>query len=89
MPHKLFDDAVRDDKEGIYPNLEADRFRQRSSGHGAQGLNTRHLMRAWGSNVKPIIKGKISSRMNLTVLNEGGDMDNRPSQKKTFFGNSK
>ena len=58
--HKLIDDTVRDDKKDVNPNLEADRFRQRSSGHGAQGLNSRHVTRAWGPNENPVIERKTS-----------------------------
>ena len=84
--HKLIDDTIRDNKKDINPNLEADRFRQRSSGHGAQGLNSRHVMRAWGPNEKPIIERKISSRINLAGLNEEGDMNtakNKLLEKRT------
>ena len=33
-------------------------------------MNSRHLMRAWGSNEKPIIESKISSKIHLAGLNK-------------------
>ena len=43
--HKLIDDTVRNDKESVKQNLNPVRFQQRSSGHGAQGSNNRHIMK--------------------------------------------
>ena len=81
--HKLIDDktkdnhtkdTVRNDEKDVNPNLKADRFRQRSSGHGAQGLNSTHTTRAWGPNEETINERQTSSRMNLAGLNKEGDL---------------
>ena len=81
--HKLIDDntrdnqhsprdTVRNDDRDANPNLKADRFRQRSSGHGAQGLNRRHTTRVWGPNKEIINREPRSPRMTLANSGEDG-----------------
>ena len=95
--HKLIDDNVRNDQQfprdtirrddwNVNLTLKADRFRQRSSGHGAQGLNKRHIMRVWDPESKIISEGQTSSRMDLANLNKDEDLTavkkRKPRHKK-------
>ena len=68
------EETVRNDEKDIGPNLKTDRFRQRSSGQGTQGLNSRHTTRAWGPSEKIRNERQNNSRVNLAGLNVKGDL---------------
>ena len=66
-------DTIRRDDRDANLTLKADRFRQRSSGHGAQGLNKRHTTRVWDPKSKIISEGQSSSRTQGQMELKGGE----------------
>ena len=64
-------EVIRNGEGGVM----TDQVRRRSSGHGAQGLDNGHIIRACGPNEQTVVKRQNGSKMGPSGVDEEGGMD--------------